>query len=89
MVPLLRIEGEHRGQVNLCWEAQVILQAAGLGLVVRAVEVGVVGQGVGALLQPGWFGLGISMDKKIIWSIDTVYLWVIFLYGKNTYHESI
>ena len=69
MVPLLRIEGEHRGQVNLCWEAQVILQAAGLGLVVRAVEVGVVGQGVGALLQPGCFGwemVGISMDKKII-----------------------
>ena len=57
MVPLLRIEGEHRGQVNLCWKAQVILQAAGLRLVVRAVEVGVVGQGVGALLQPSFIGL--------------------------------
>ena len=57
MRPFL-VEGEHRGQVDLCWEAQVVLESAGLGVVVRAVKVGVVGQGVGARLQPvlvgGW-----------------------------------
>ena len=88
MVPL-RVEREHRGQVNLRWEAQVILEATGLGIVVRVVEVGMVGQGVGALLQPD-LGEAVKFNLRMNpWIVMIVYVIILYIFTRQTQNTTI